>query len=125
MKVAIYTALAVISEDTKELAGHVTTSFTWVGKKKLPKIRLSSASQQCTVTDIEYFESANVTVALVDSGLAKLRHNVFIGIGLEYGYELKPHITLCKGNNVSAYYNLVGRKVVLGNEYIGIFTKED
>ena len=125
MKVAIYTALTATSDDTKELNGHVTTSFTWVKSKRLPKIRLSTASQQAIVTGIEYFESANVTVALVESSLAHLRHEVFTTLGLEYEYELNPHITLCNGNKVNDYLHLMGRKVLLGNEYVGIYTKED
>lgn len=123
MRVAVYTAFVSSCDEAKELNGHVTTSFTWM-EGRMPKLQTCSAQGICTVKDVVYFEGADVTVALVASKLAEDRHKVLTSIGLKYEHEYLPHVTICKGNKVVEFTQLIGINVMLHSEYIGFFTKD-
>ncbi|MGL5014332.1 MAG: hypothetical protein ACRC6V_08605 [Bacteroidales bacterium] len=115
----VYTAIATHSTSMDELIGHITTSFTKV-KKGLPKLKtLNTKAEVAFVTDIEYLKGGDVTVARIFSDTAWADFLYYQELGLEYEYEFKPHITLCKGNHADKYNHLIGESVIMGEAYIG------
>jgi hypothetical protein len=74
------------------------------------------------VMSIEYWEGADVTVAVLNPrDWAEARH-VYDRLGLTYaGYDFKPHVTLAKGNQcneVAEYEWLIGHYVLTLDAYI-------
>ena len=119
----VYTAFRTFSPLHTELKGHVTTSFSQI-KDTMPKIPFSGFDGTGEVIGIEHFKDADVTVALINCDGVISRHAELMASGLEYEYELMPHITLCRGGDSSdRYAHLVGATVNVGSEYIGFMTR--
>lgn len=122
--VYMYTAITTHS-NFHELVGHITTSFTKVNRK-LPKIFPRTVEQEVvTVSNVVYWKDSNVTVALVPSEAARIEYQLYKNLGLDYEYEFIPHVTLCPGNLVEEYKDLIGKEVHMGYTYIGFIEKED
>lgn len=120
----VYTALKTKSRNYEALNGHITTSFMNVAGK-MPKIRTHVTESVATVTAIEHFKEADVTVAIVDCWLAHRDRERYEAIGLTYEHEFIPHITICKGNKVDDHQVLIGKHAYVGSEYIGFVVKAD
>lgn len=132
MTVCFYTALEVQSLALQKLGvknPHITTSFTPV-VGKLPKIKsehflLPWDLCVAKVTDIKYWEKADVTVALVTAPSAPIHNKKMMELGLTYEHEFIPHITLCKGNDVAKYESLVGTYCDIIDVYCGHIIRND
>lgn len=96
---------------------HVTMAFMDAGPSDyIPADCLTGLlPTRSPIMAIEYWEGADVTVAVLNErDWAEARH-VYDRLGLLYtGYEFKPHVTLAKGNQcneVEEYEWLVGHYV--------------
>lgn len=123
-KCYLYTALKTKSRDHDVLNGHITTSFMQI-EGKMPKIRTHVEESIAIVTNIEYFNGADVTVAIVDCWLAHRDREKYEEIGITYDHEFIPHITICNGNKVYDHQTLIGKHAYVGGEYIGFVVKSD
>lgn len=109
------TILGLIGVDSSKL--HVTMAFMPAAESQyIPCDALTGPlPSRSPIMAIEYWEGADVTVAVLNPrDWAEARH-VYDSMGLLYnGYEFKPHATLAKGNQcneVEEYEWLVGHYV--------------
>lgn len=110
------TALAALAE-IDQSKFHVTMAFMdAVPSQYIHCDRLTGPMpSRSPIMAIEYWEGADVTVAVLNPlDWAEARH-VYDGLGLLYtGYDFKPHVTLAKGNQcneVEEYEWLIGHYV--------------
>lgn len=122
--ISVYTAFKTMSPNYKCLNGHITTSFTNC-TRKLQKISTSNVACSGVVVAVEYWAEPNVTVARIDSDQVVKRHNELMELGLDYGYEFKPHITICEDDLADSVQGLVGATVIICDEYVGVLGQVD
>lgn len=94
---------------------HVTLSFGDVKDISVSADQLAGPLPASSiVTSIEHFAGPDLTVAILDpQDWAEVRE-VYNRVGLDYkDYDFKPHITICKGNKVDKYKDLVGRLFIV------------
>ena len=98
---------------------HVTLAFMDAGPSPyMPCDMLTGPlPHRSPIMSIEYWEGADVTVAVLNERDWKEARHVYDNLGLLYnGYDFKPHVTLAKGNQcneVEAYEWLVGHYVLV------------
>lgn len=103
---------------------HVTLAFLDAGQTTyIPADNLTGPlPARSPVMSVEYWEGADVTVAVLNPRDWEEARQVYDGLGLTYnGYAFKPHITLAKGNQcneVPDYEWLVGHYVQILDAYI-------
>lgn len=96
---------------------HVTMAFMTAAESQyIPCDALTGPlPSRSPIMAIEYWEGADVTVAVLNERDWKEARQVYDSLGLLYtGYEFKPHVTLAKGNQcneVEEYEWLVGHYV--------------
>lgn len=96
---------------------HVTMAFMPAAESQyIPCDALTGPlPSRSPIMAIEYWEGADVTVAVLNERDWKEARQVYDSLGLLYtGYEFKPHVTLAKGNQcneVEEYEWLVGHYV--------------
>lgn len=76
--------------------------------------------QFADIVRIEYWEEANVTVAILDAEFLKDAHQTLVNKGFTYDHEFIPHITLENGNHVEYYESLIEERVYFGYSYLKI-----
>lgn len=100
---------------------HVTMAFMpAVESQYIPCDALTGPlPHRSPIMAIEYWEGADVTVAVLNERDWKEARHVYDGLGLLYnGYDFKPHVTLAKGNQcneVEEYEWLVGHYVLIND----------
>ena len=120
MTIYFQTVLKVLSKNLKikELKRkHITTmfsEFTGIGK-----ISTTTHQGQARITDVVFWENANVIVALVDCPLAMQRFEFFSKMGYKYDLKYRPHITIEKNSidTSEKYKHLIGSVINVGQEY--------
>lgn len=109
------TILGPVGVDSAKL--HVTMAFMPVAESQyIPCDALTGPlPSRSPIMAIEYWEGADVTVAVLNERDWKEARQVYDGLGLLYtGYEFRPHVTIAKGNQcneVEKYEWLVGHYV--------------
>ena len=98
---------------------HVTLCFC--DAVKSGKFKTSNGRGKGVVIGVEYWESADITVALIDSSFIYDRHEYYKILGYGYDYNFIPHATLSKGNTVSEHKTMKGDIVILCDEYARIY----
>lgn len=132
MTVCFYTALEVQSLALQHLGvknPHITTSFTPV-VGKLPKMKswhflLPWDACQAKITEVQYWEEPDVTVAVVTAPSALAHYQRMMDLGFVYELEYIPHITLCKGRGVDKYASLLGTYCDIIDVYCGHIIKSN
>jgi hypothetical protein len=122
MTVFFSTALKVLNSELK--GKHITTMFSpFIGEGK---ISTSNQVGDAIITDVLFWENANVIVAIVDCPLALERYAFFSNMGYVYDLKYIAHITIEKTDkdNSNAYKHLIGNKVSVGEEYFKPFYKK-
>lgn len=96
---------------------HVTMAFMRAAESQyIPCDALTGPlPSRSPIMAIEYWEGADVTVAVLNERDWKEARQVYDSLGLLYtGYEFRPHVTIAKGNQcneVEEYEWLVGHYV--------------
>lgn len=109
------TILGPFGIDSSKL--HVTMAFIPAAESQyIPCDALTGPlPSRSPIMAIEYWEGADVTVAVLNERDWKEARQVYDSLGLLYtGYEFKPHVTIAKGNQcneVEEYEWLVGHYV--------------
>lgn len=77
------------------------------------------------VLDVVYWEHVDLTVALIKNTKNIQKRFDFYSndLGLEYGYEFVPHVTLGSGDLTDEYGYLKNTPVDLSNEYMKFIEK--
>lgn len=109
------TILGPVGVDSAKL--HVTMAFMPAAESQyIPCDALTGPlPSRSPIMAIEYWEGADVTVAVLNERDWKEARQVYDSLGLLYtGYEFRPHVTIAKGNRcneVEEYEWLVGHYV--------------
>lgn len=109
------TILGPVGVDSAKL--HVTMAFMPAAESQyIPCDALTGPlPSRSPIMAIEYWEGADVTVAVLNERDWKEARQVYDSLGLLYtGYEFRPHVTIAKGNQrneVEEYEWLVGHYV--------------
>lgn len=109
------TILGPVGVDLAKL--HVTMAFMPAAESQyIPCDALTGPlPSRSPIMVIEYWEGADVTVAVLNERDWKEARQVYDSLGLLYtGYEFRPHVTIAKGNQcneVEEYEWLVGHYV--------------
>lgn len=121
MKLKFYAGLSVYYEDNPN--AHITTAFSPIVGN--PNTGTSPVSSDATIIGLDYWENADVTVALVDCHLAVKYHNKYRKQGFTWDFtDYKPHVTLSKGNRVGEFQHLLGTILPVYQEYRRIVVDE-
>lgn len=126
MSFATYIGLCVSSDIRCLQDKHVTIAYNDIDKStgRLDMVKLATmANCMAVIDDIEYWEGADVTVAVLTSPNAVKAHKLCVESGYRYNYEFRPHVTLSPGDvskDASLREELIGRHIQLGNPYIKI-----
>jgi hypothetical protein len=100
---------------------HVTIAFCDVahGDKVQTATAFCNVPGKGVITAVKYWSGPDITVLLIDSGIVRMRHQYYTKNGYKYeGHEFNPHITLGKGNQVEDFEHLLGKELLLGEEYV-------